>query len=490
MFYIGGAGGKKRAVREILNRKEEENVVVEDDRDKASRSTSNSPSRSRSRSRVSHASSDIVEHDTDTDTDTDTEMDEDTFNVVDGDDDVNDDPLNNDPDENDYITTLSRISTDGHHHHYSFTEDELDYDIEEFTDQHPEIKDYELVIYQINTNTNTPFLQFLFYYDKPRCRLPYIQHNSKHNIRKESDKIMDKLFTSKYRYKGFFHDELTDKCFLFYEKYFHAVDSETTANIARISLQKSHNWFWVCTTEIIYQRKYMNIPIDEDAIDFFIAYPTIGILQATLPRRGSLRKGGGNRFQSVHIEAPIVLYYGSSFCYAKNTALYGLKREPIIARYGPFYYFTTLEHSYYWACYHKSLHTGTKNRETDNGGISRYAVFTKRMKTVFTDDEYNRDIVKKYTDRKNMFETKINEYRQIQETFHPGIYDSIYGYDYTWTTSYDTIYNGYYHANNNILRPVWCVNDHHNFQLLSYYEVDADKIPEKYDPKYTDYQIM
>ena len=231
----------------------------------------------------------------------------------------------------------------------------------------------------------------------------------------------------------------------------------------------------------------MTIPIHTDAIDFFIAYPTVGILQASLPRSGG---SIGNRLDSVHIEAPSVLYYGSTFCYAKNTALYGLKREPIIARYGPFYYFTTLEHSYYWACYHNAAKTSTK-RETGNGGISRYAVFTKRMKTAFIDDDdYDTEIVKKYTDRKNMFETKINEYRQNQEVYQPGVYDSIYSYDYSWTTSYDTIYNGYYHVNNNLLRPVWCVSDHHNFELLSYYEVDTDKIPAKYDDEYTDYTIM
>jgi hypothetical protein len=384
------------------------------------------------------------------------------------------------PDVNDYITTLGSIPTAGQHHHYSFIEEELDYDIEEFA--HATNADYQLVIYKINTRNTTPFLEFLFYYDNAKCRLPNYRHNPKHHIRKETDGIMDKLFTSKYRYKGFFHDELTNKCFVFYEKYYTPAASAVT----RISLKKSHNWFWVCTTEIIHHRKYMTIPIDTDAIDFFIAYPTVGILQATLPRNDN----GHARYQSVHIEAPSVLYYGSTYCYAKNTAIYGLKREPIIARYGPFYYFTTLEHSYYWACYHNATHIGSKKRDTDNGGISRYAVFTKRMKTAFIDEDYDRKMVNKYIDRKNMFETKINEYRQNQEVYHSGPYDSIYSYDYTWTSSYDTIYNGYYNANNHLLRPIWCVGDHNHFVLLSYYEIDTDKIPVHYDDTYTDYTFL
>jgi hypothetical protein len=478
MFYIGGAG-KKKAVREILTIKEKSDIV-----EQAEQGRERSRSRSRSRSRLSHVSGDVVDDDTDDDDDDDDDHD-----------DIPDveSETSNDPDHNDYITTTGNINTAGQHHHYSFTEEELDYDIEEFADQHPDMKEFQLVIYQINTNNTTPFLEFLFYYDTAaHCRLPYIHHNPKHNIRKETDGIMDKLFIGKYRFKGFFQDELTDKCFVFYEKYFVAASAMPGPNAALISLKKSHNWFWVCTTEIIYQRNYMTIPIDVDAIDFFLAYPTVGILQATLRshRKHSTNTRADTRpnFHTVHIEAPTILYYGSNFCYAKNTALYGLKREPIIARYGPFYYFTTLEHSYYWACYHNAV-VGSNKRETGNGGISRYAVFTKRMKTAFIDDDYDAAIVKKYTDRKNMFETKINEYRRTQEVYQPGVYDSIYSYDYSWTSSYDTLYNGYYNVNK-ILRPVWCVSDHRHFELLSYYEVDTDNIPAKYDPKYSDYTIM
>jgi hypothetical protein len=111
------------------------------------------------------------------------------------------------------------------------------------------------------------------------------------------------------------------------------------------------------------------------------------------------------------------------------------------------------------------------------------------MKTVFNDDDYNEEMVKKYVERKNIFETKINQYRQTQEVFHPGVYDSIYSYDYSWTTKYDTIYNGYYDKQK-IVRPVWCVCDHQGFQLLSYYEVNTDNIPTTYDPDFSDYTIL
>lgn len=67
------------------------------------------------------------------------------------------------------------------------------------------------------------------------------------------------------------------------------------------------------------------------------------------------------------------------------------------------------------------------------------------MKTAFIDDEYDIEEVKKYIERKNLFETKITQTRQTQEVYKANqIYDSIYAYGYDWTVDYDTIYNGYY----------------------------------------------
>jgi len=387
-------------------------------------------------------------------------------------------------DNNDYIVTVSTTDTTGQHYHYAFTEEELDYDLEDFVEAHPEIKKYQLVIYKINTYSSLPFLEFLFYYDKSehaKCHLPYYQHKPKHHIRKETDNIMNKLFKGKYKFNGFFHDTVTNECFIFYEKYFvyEPIHEKTV-----LQHQPNH-WFWVSTSEIIYHRKYLMLPIDDDVVDFFIAYPTVGILQATIEMNDRLL----NRFQRVNIEAPTILYYGSEICYAKNTAIYGMKREPIISRYGPFYYFTTFEHSFYWACYVKSRNK-IKRRETSNGGISRYAVFTKKMKTSFIDDDYDVEVVKKYRERKSVFETNTPHVQQSHDEHHPSkLFDSVYAYDYDWTIDYDTIYNGYYNIKNEILRPIWCVYEHHNFQLLSYYEVDVDKCPEHYDPEFLEYKI-
>jgi len=480
MFYSGGARNKN-AVQEIFSFDQEN---IEDDNINPVDNLATVPT-----------SADIEEEGFDTRSDgesieTDEEREEDDYSVsaisnannpiIETDNDAND------ADINDYIVTVSTKYTIGHqyHYHYAFIEEELNYDLEDFVETHPEIKKYQLVIYKINTYSSLPFLEFLFYYDKSehtKCHLPHYRHKPKQYIRKETDNIMNKLFKGKYKYNGFFHDIITNECFIFYEKYFvYEPKHEKTL------LQHHENhWFWVSTTEIIYHHKYLMLPLDDNVIDFFIAYPTVGLLQATAKTSDGLV----NRIKRVNIEAPTILYYGSEICYAKNTAIYGMKREPIISRYGPFYYFTTFEHSFYWACYVKSRNK-IKRRETSNGGISRYAVFTKKMKTSFIDDDYDAEVVKKYRERKTVFEINTPHNQQSHDEDHSGkLFDSVYAYDYDWTIDYDTIYNGYYNIKNDILRPVWCVYEHHNFQLLSYYEVDVDKCPEYYDPTFSEYKI-
>jgi len=472
MFYInGGARGKKKILREIFTAPTATTAAADNEMDETSRTErprSKSRSRSRSRSRLTYQSDSYTDTDTDTDTDNDSRISHDSRN-------------SNDQQQNhDYIVTLGTTVKEGAtHHQYQFVDNELEYDIEEFAEKHPEIKDYELVIYRINTLSILPFLEFLFYYENSVsfCKLPYYKHSPKKHIRKECDALMNRLFSNKFRFKGYIHDELTGKCVIFYEKYFrneHIIPQH-------LELTKSHNWYWLCSSEIMNHQKYMTLPIDEEAIQFFMAYPLTGVLQ---------RIDTSSRSVLQNIEVPSILYYGSTLCYAENTSIYGLKREPIIARFGPFYYFTTLQHSYYWACYHNTSKGANQAKQAKNaqGGISRYAVFTGHMKTVFQNDDYDVSIVKKYTERKNIFETQINQYRQTQEPYRRGAYDSIYSYDYTWPETYDTIYNGFYSAKETI-RPVWCVCDYQHFQLLSYYEVITSDIPSSYDPKFTEYKI-
>jgi len=396
-------------------------------------------------------------------------------------------------------------------------DNELDYSLEHIEEGYhkespvdlfnqKEIRDFSLVIYRINTHQDIPFLEFLLYHDKHEavCELPHHHHHkaSKTHIKSGLDDIVGKLFSTKFRYKGYIYDEQTHRCFVFYEKYF-----DTNTRPFLVSLQKPFNWVWVCSTEIINEHKYLNIPIDDTTVDFFTGYPMAGLLQTAA---------------STCIELPIILYTGANYCYTANTALYGLKREPITSRYGPFYYFTTFDSSFRWACYNyknvisfdsklESVKPLSKEGEKyaasgGGGGISRYAVFTKRMKTVFLDDEYDPEIVKKYKLKKSLFEYTSKRASAATATAAAAAgyseyldkTSSLHSYDYSWTSDYDTIYNGFYEFKekhrqtntNKTILPVWCIYNHRNFEPLTYYQIDTKDIPATYDYEFRDYRIL
>ena len=137
MFFIGGAG-KKKALREIFKvspeelKKDKREVDGDNDEDV-------DPARSRSRSRsMSRISNTTDNEDTDTDTDTEPEQDEENRELE---------------DNHDYIATIGSIDTASHNHSYTFVEDELDYDIAEFADKHQDIREYNIIIYRINTKS-------------------------------------------------------------------------------------------------------------------------------------------------------------------------------------------------------------------------------------------------------------------------------------------------------------------------------------------------
>jgi hypothetical protein len=431
------------------------------------------------------------------------------------------------PEANDYVSTISSEAQSISRYHYEFVDNELDYSLEHIEDGYhkespvelfnqKEIRDFSLIIYRINTRQDIPFLEFLLYHDKhtAQCGLPHYHHHKtgKTHIKSGLDDIVGKLFSTKFRYKGYIYDEQTHRCFVFYEKYFDA-----NYRPFLVSLQKPFNWVWVCSTEIMNEHKYLNIPVDDIAVDFFTGYPMAGLLQTA----------GAASSSSSCIEAPIILYTGANYCYTASTALYGLKREPITSRYGPFYYFTTFDSSFRWACYNyknvisfdptlESIKPLSKEGEKyaasggGGGGISRYAVFTKRMKTVFLDDEYDPEIVKKYKLKKSLFEYRVSGVSATAAaataaaTATAGYSEyldktsSLHSYDYSWTSDYDTIYNGFYEFKekhrqtntNKTIMPVWCIYNHRNFEPLTYYQIDTKDIPATYDYEFRDYRIL
>lgn len=410
-----------------------------------------------------------------------------------------DDNEDNDDTPRDYITTDSR-NKPILQYSYSFIDNELEYDLTELDDE--DIIDFEIVIYRINTNNNIPFLEFLLYYNKQfgKCTFPVYnkKRTSSQTLKMQLDSMLNQLFTTKYRYKGYIYDEITQKCYIFYEKYF-----DINYKPFLVLLQEPHNWFWVCSTEIMNNKQYVNIPIDDSVTTMFSEHPQIMLLQ--------------EHFQDI--EVPTILYTGANFCYTETMSKYGLRREPITSRYGPFYYFTDFRFSFRWGCYNyknknilktsslydKYIHSNTDNegKKYSSGGLTRYAVFPGKMKTVFIDDDYDIDIINQYKHNKTTFENisipkNINymEYLDKSSSFH--------SYDYSWAKNYNSIYNGFYSIENNksqhrgpgkhndydSIKPFWCIYDYKQFEQLTYYCIDTSKIPDSYDLLYENYTIL
>ena len=465
------------------------------------RSNSRSRSRSRSRSQINH-----YEFDSDSDSD---DMPNNIGHILLSD---TENVTNIDNDTYDYITSLSRINTEAvDKYSYFFIDNEIDYNLNEneelFNNDNENVPNlvFELVVYRINTLEDIPFLEFLLYYDKSygKCIFPRHKRQSRTQLKQQFDNIMDRLFTTKFRYKGFIHDKEHNTCYVFYEKYF-----DLTYKAHLVLLEQQTNWLWVCSTEIINDRQYLNIPIDYSVVNMFERYPQIMFLQ--------------ENFQNI--ELPLILYSGSHFSYTENISKFGLKREPITSRYGPFYYFTNFSNSLRWACYnYKNIFNILRLKEVSSsnlimgekytrGGLSRYAVFTKNVKSKYLDDDYD---VEKYKDHKKKklesSRSHLNKKLILDQNYDYSRYStyldktaSLYIYDYSWTKRYDTIYNGQYLFDDhkrrindtksrwlyNIVSPFWCVYDYTNFISLTYHYIDTSNIPENYDYLFTDYRFL
>lgn len=498
MFYSGGKA-KKHNVNKMFGDYTKKKIVHELESDnketdnKEDKQVESDRSRSRSRSRTQDIdSSDSSE------------------SIYDGDD-MNESILTTEsreyPESDEttgYMTTVSQRSRDYSDikYKYPFVTDELYYHLTEIEEQ----VEFELIIYRINTKNKTPFLEFLLHCRDKKCSFPgYHQpRNSSETLKTQIENVMMQLFTTKYRYNGYFYDDITNKYYILYEKYF---DVDYLPYF--VSLTEKDTWVWVCGTEIVNDKRYVNIPMDESVVELFLQYPHIMMLQYL--------------DTSENIELPVVLYTGSNFCYTETMAKFGLRRESITSRYGPFYYFTNLDYSFRWGCYdYKNMilpkhvgggggggsgggGSGTSNKgakHSDGGGITRYAVFTGKMKTCFLDDAYDYEHIRQYKSNKMLFEnvsisedTNYLEYLDKSSSFH--------SYDYSWTRDYTTIYNGLYRLQRTEketkskktteykhIIPFWCLYDHLQFEQLSYYYVDISSIPDRYDTSFADYKIL
>ena len=146
-------------------------------------------------------------------------------------------------------------------------------------------------------------------------------------------------------------------------------------NIDNFCVNKS-NPFWFCSyDEIINSKKICNFNINNDVNNFF--NNNIHFLEIENKKNNQL------------YEIPIIVYTGNTFQKIKFQNIFGnIKTEHY---FGDYYYFTT-----YNEAVKNSLQKIDNNEEVLGGGISKFALFLKKIKYVINDDDYLKNWEDKY----------------------------------------------------------------------------------------------
>ena len=146
-------------------------------------------------------------------------------------------------------------------------------------------------------------------------------------------------------------------------------------NIDNFYINKS-NPFWFCSyDEIINSKKICNFNINNDVCYFF--NNNMYFLQIENKKNNEL------------YEIPIIVYTGNTIQKIKFQNIFGnIKTDNY---FGDYYYFTT-----YNEAVKNSLQKLDNNEEVLGGGISKFALFLKKIKYIINDDDYLKNWEDKY----------------------------------------------------------------------------------------------
>ena len=191
------------------------------------------------------------------------------------------------------------------------------------------------------------------------------------------------------------------------------------------------------------------------------------------------------------IETPMVVFNGSDKNTAKYISVFSIKKSNNESRYGPFYYFTDLHNSMKYACYDRE----TQNRY-NKGGLVRFIIYPGKIKMFLKKDKPDRSQMAKYIFEKYPIEKYTSQFRDN---------------DCIWTENYNSAYNGSYiinmdekndnnnnNNNNNddndndkyYLAPRICISDYTFQAPLSFYYINTEDIPNKYEYDFKNYKII
>ena len=389
------------------------------------------------------------------------------------------------------------------HHHDSMMEhlaypfaDALKTNVDDEVDLPPDSR-VDMCIYQINqTQTSTPFLEFLLHLDGSttdkgggKLTFPYILHkHTKAGLVDQCTAPLRALFATNeadlgdvVKYNGYVYNKREKRCTLFFNKHY---DSSA---ISIPFMGAKQRWWWTLSSEIFNEHRMMNYPISDAVISFF----SNNSLVMQLKMNGQT------------LESPSACYAGKHLNYISYMAAFGMKKASTRAHFGPYYYFVSFMDSMRHACYSirpphvenirnqpilrfapHVLANGTsltvnEHGKHSKGGITRFAVFLGRCRAFFLNGDEDRSELSMYWANQDPLVKAKLALRDINGN---------------WTRYFNSAYVGEYNFNvgdkSKKRAAGWTIKEYDNQIPLSCHEVSMLNVPDEYDPEFTDYVIV
>lgn len=216
--------------------------------------------------------------------------------------------------------------------------------------------------YQINTQTDIPFLQFMMYkYDASHTEkpdeicFPSYSYDTGTDVYTMSKTIIELMFRCfrrnfKYTYKGF-HNIGSDY-YVFYDF--------TESSIDSYKLSRKNDLWMVLIDEIINYKEVCGFPINISNSEMFINQPELCYLYSV---------------DKLRYEVPIVGYIGVKRNNMEFISVFGNPKTENSILPGSYYYFTDYKHSY-------DMVANIEYSINEKGGNVRFAIFLGRHNAI------------------------------------------------------------------------------------------------------------
>jgi hypothetical protein len=294
----------------------------------------------------------------------------------------------------------------------------------------------ELCVYHINYSAYKPFLEFMLYKsaDDETFYFPnFTQNLSDYDMLENASIILNGLFgNKKITFKGRIIESghmnniktanINNRAILVYEvsnKYTHKdhiehrdkndkIDDDEDIDPAIQHFKNDDYFHWVTIFEIFNIRKLLFYDISDTVIDVFLAYTQMVKLY----------------YKDSLVETPMVVFYGSDKNMMRYISVFSTKKSNNESRYGPFYYFTDLYTSMKYACYDLETH-----EKHEKGGVVRFVIYPGKVKMFLKKDKPDKSLMAKYVMNKYPVEKHTAQFRDN---------------DCNWVENYNSAYNGAY----------------------------------------------